>query len=229
MLKPEVNNNNNNAATVQVMERDTLKEMILQTTLSSSSLSNNANATTTNSTTNTSSTNNANATTTTLTTTTQQNFIIIDVRDADFEGGNIKHAINIPYFDENKAIELANKIIEILNEKENNSLQTTRAKKQLLLIQQLQKNSLQKSSQLLLPSQQYFTIIFHCYYCRMRGPTASKCFLEIIQKNFPDLLKKIKIYYLKGGWSGWKKQFKQDERFIENSKQLNGFIRAVRK
>ena len=115
--------------------------------------------------------------------------IIIDVRDADYEGGNIKGSVNIPYFDEAKASELATTVID----------------KNITMV------------------------VFHCYFCRMRGPTAAKLFAKVLGTNYPDQSAHVKIKVLRGGWSNWKNNFKADDKLVENVKQLNHFIRAVRK
>lgn len=72
-------------------------------------------------------------------------FTIVDVRDIDFEGGNIKGAINIPYFTSEKAEKLAQEVVD--------------SKKTL--------------------------VIFHCFFCRMRGLVAFKKFNAVLQEKYP--------------------------------------------
>ncbi len=102
--------------------------------------------------------------------------VIIDVRDIDFEGGNIKSATNIPYFDEAKAMSLLHHI-------------------------QLH---------------QITTVVFHCFYCRMRGPTAAKLFQKIVSQQNHSNSQPIEIVVLRGGWSKWKNAFKTNSELVEN-------------
>ena len=30
-------------------------------------------------------------------------------------------------------------------------------------------------------------VIFHCFYCRMRGPTAARCFEKVVKRDYPNL------------------------------------------
>ncbi len=74
----------------------------------------------------------------------KNDFLIVDVRDIDFEGGNIKGAINVPYFTVEKAEKLAEQVVE--------------SKKTL--------------------------VIFHCFFCRMRGLVAFKKFNTVLNEKY---------------------------------------------
>ncbi|KAG2387550.1 hypothetical protein C9374_001144 [Naegleria lovaniensis] len=163
-----------------------------------------------------------------------QSLMIIDVRDADFEGGNIKSAQNIPYFDEQRATELALRVYQHNSQQPQLNLQT-RAK-QLLNELHAGNGGVTKYNTVGADDDRVYQVIFNCYYCRMRGPTAAKLFQTVLQEVYnnqannnttPVLMPDVK--FVKGGWSAWKKLYKNDPALCDNAKQLDKFIKAVRK
>ncbi|KAF0981770.1 hypothetical protein FDP41_012427 [Naegleria fowleri] len=168
-----------------------------------------------------------------------QNLMIIDVRDADFEGGNIKSAQNIPYFDEEKARELALRVYQHNSQQQNQPKLQIRAK-QLLNELHAVNGGVTKYNTTGSDDHRIYQVIFNCYYCRMRGPTAAKLFQTVLQEVYNNqappnnvhgtsviLLPEIK--FVKGGWSAWKRLYKNDPTLCDNCKQLDKFIKAVRK
>ncbi|EFC47135.1 predicted protein [Naegleria gruberi] len=167
---------------------------------------------------------------------------VIDVRDADFEGGNIIGSTNIPYFDEEKAVELVNSIIQYNRDR----IMQARTKDKSIIAKQLLSQLRTQGGNVGIgknivsgEDEMVKLVVFHCYYCRMRGPTAAKLFQDILIRetaNLPENQNPIqrdlivpKVKFLKGGWSQWKKLYKNDGKLTENAKQLQKFIKAVRR
>lgn len=123
-------------------------------------------------------------------------FLVVDMREHDFVGGNITGAVNMPAceFNEIKALELG---------------------------QQLLASNIN-------------LVVFHCFYCRMRGPTAAKLFDRVLKQHYPT--SSIQVYVgmcvdlvggyicsntiirrvLRGGWSKWKNEYKKNDKLVVN-------------
>ncbi|KAA6375969.1 MAG: hypothetical protein EZS28_028503 [Streblomastix strix] len=54
-------------------------------------------------------------------------------------------------------------------------------------------------------------IVFHCQYCRTRGPTAARLFFKKSQNILPQL----EVYILNGGFDAYEQRFKNDDSKLE--------------
>ncbi|EFC47891.1 arsenate reductase [Naegleria gruberi] len=55
------------------------------------------------------------------------------------------------------------------------------------------------------------TVIFHCFYCTIRGPAAAKLFADTINDaagtSTDSESSLLKVKYLEGGWAKWKQLY----------------------
>ena len=131
-------------------------------------------------------------------------FIIVDVRDVDHKGEHIVGSRNIPYFNKEKALNLLREI-QLYNKSIEDSGQDEEGMREKLIK----------------------TVIFHCFYCTIRGPQAAQLFSQVltsIKKETVDAnasfdsIKDLKVKYLSGGWAKWKQTYsKKNPSLIQQS------------